>query len=148
MRQVTSSDQRRRWIASIHASAAQLGMDTADKSPSSDYRAMLLQHGGKRSTTDMDDDALRRVMRHLLQALRPGRPPPPPDGWHAEKMRRLWRDLAQLGALHEPTDQGLNRFVEHTTGKTAPRFCSSIEGNRVVEALKAWIARETAKQAR
>lgn len=35
------SPDRRRHIAAIHAAAAKLGMDTADKNPASDYRAML-----------------------------------------------------------------------------------------------------------
>ena len=142
---ITSAD-RRRLVAGIHACATKLGMDTADKSPGSEYRSMLKSVGGKTSTTDMDEAALKRVQRHLLQTLNPDKQARPPDGWHADKMRRLWSQLGQLGALHEPDEAGMNRFIEHVTGKTAPRFCNTTEGNRVVEALKSWLAREQAKQ--
>lgn len=142
----TSTTERRRYIAAIHASAAKLGMDTADKNPQSDYRSMLAAVGGATSTTDMDDAALKRVVRHLQQTLNPGRQVKPADGWHAEKMRRVWAELAALGALRDATDHGLNAFVFKTTQKAAPRFLTSVEGNRVVEALKAWRDREKAKR--
>lgn len=140
------SSDRRRHIAAIHAAAAKLGMDTADKNPASDYRTMLLAVGGKASTTEMDDTALARVVKHLMRTLNPGAgKPKPKDGWHAEKIRKLWAELAQLGALKDPTEQGLARFVESQVRVSALRFLNSHQGNRIVETLKAWVARERAK---
>lgn len=137
-------DLRRRCTISIHASAHKLGMDTADKNPLSDYRAMLQAHGGAASTTTMDLAGLRRVQKHLLQTLN-AKSEKPKDGWHAEKMRQLWAELAGLGALRDPSDEGLRRFVQKQTGLAALRFLSSREGNQVVEALKAWVKRASKK---
>lgn len=141
----SAASDRKRLIASIHASASKLGMDTADKSPHSEYRAMLLAVGGEASTTRMDFDALRRVQKHLLQTLGTGKLKPK-DGWHADKMRTLWAELGRMQALKDPSDEGLRRFVESQTGMAALRFLSGRDGNRVVEALKSWVAREKAKQ--
>lgn len=145
--QVKQRSQRSRDIAAIHASAHQLGMDTADKNPASDYRAMLQSIGGKTSTTDMDEPALARVVKHLMRALNPNaNQPKPKDGWHAERMRKLWAELGQLGALNDPSEQGLQRFVESQVLVSALRFLNTQQGNRIVETLKAWKAREQAKR--
>lgn len=138
---------RRAHIAAIHASANKLGMDTADKNPASEYRTMLQAVGGKTSTTEMDDDALARVVKHLMRTLNPnaGRAKPK-DGWHAQKIRDLWAELGQLGVLNDPSEQGLSRFVEGQTRVAALRFLTSHQANRITEALKAWIARQKAKQ--
>lgn len=141
----TALPDRKRHMAAIHAAAAKLGMDTADKNPASDYRAMLAAVGGKTSTTEMDADALQRVVKHLMKTLNPGDQVKPKDGWHAGKMRKLWAELAGLGALTDPSDRGLDKFVQSQTGMSSPRFLSSRDGNRIVEALKAWLARERAK---
>lgn len=139
-----SPDERRRCTISIHASAHKLGMDTADKSPHSDYRAMLQSIGGTASTKTMDLGGLRRVQKHLLQTLN-AKSQKPKDGWHAEKMRQLWAELANLGALRDPSEEGLRLFVQKQTGLAALRFLSSGEGNRVVEALKSWVKRVSKK---
>lgn len=133
-------DERRRCTISIHTSARKLGMDTADENPLSDYRAMLVSIGGATSTKSMDLASLRRVQKHLLQTLN-AKSNKPKDGWHAEKMRQLWAELSQLGALRDPSDEGLRLFVQKQTGLAALRFLSSSEGNKVVEALKAWVTR-------
>lgn len=143
---MTMSNDRRRAIASIHASAKRLGMDTADKNPASDYRTMLKAIGGELSTTDMDQPALDRVVKHLMRTLNfGGNKAKPKDGWHAEKIRKLWAELGQFGVLHDPTEQGLSRFVEGQVHVSALRFLTSHQANRITEALKAWIARERAK---
>lgn len=122
-------------------------MDTADKNPDSDYRAMLRAVGGKTSTTEMDDGTLARVVKHLMRALNPnGNQPKPKDGWHAERMRKLWAELGQLGALKDPSEQGLSRFVESQVHVSALRFLNTQQGNRIVETLKAWLAREKLKK--
>ncbi|MFN3302780.1 MAG: phage protein GemA/Gp16 family protein [Roseateles sp.] len=140
------STDRRRHIAAIHAAATQLGMDTADKNPASDYRTMLQAVGGASSTTAMDEAALARVVKHLMRTLNPGgSQAKPKDGWHAEKMRKLWAELGKLGALRDPSDEGLRQFVQAQVGVSALRFLNTAQGNRIVETLKAWAARERAK---
>lgn len=138
---------RHRHTAAIHACAAKLGLDTADKNPASEYRSMLLAVGGKTSTTDMDEAALKRVMVHLLRTLNPSDKPRPKDGWQAEKARNLWAELGQIGALKDPSDEGLRRFVEAQLGVSALRFLDTHQANRIVETLKAWLKRERSKAA-
>lgn len=61
----TAHDLRRRELAAIHIGAAQLGMDTADKSDESDYRRMLWSVARVRSAQDLDDAGRKRVLDHL-----------------------------------------------------------------------------------
>jgi len=61
---------RNRTIAAIHVLAAQLGMDTTDKSPVSEYRATLFLIGRAYSCTGLDYTALERVRAHLAQLAR------------------------------------------------------------------------------
>jgi len=136
---------RRRLITSIHVSAAKLGMDTKDPSASSLYRSMLAAVGGRTSTTEMTDEQLSKVQKHLLRSLNPSGQAKPKDGWHAEKMRKLWAQLAALNAVNDPTDEGLRRFVQAQVGVSALRFLTSHQGNRIVETLKSWVAREAEK---
>ncbi|TXI23043.1 MAG: regulatory protein GemA [Roseateles sp.] len=141
-----TSDLRRRHIAAIHAAATKLGMDTADKSPASDYRTMLQAVGGATSTTAMNAEALARVMKHLMRTLNPnGGKPRPKDGWQAEKIRKLWAELAKLGVLNDPSEQGLARFVASQCKVETLRFLNTHQANRIVEALKAWVERARAK---
>lgn len=138
MEPAVSGDDRRRQLAAIHAAAAKLGMDTSDRSPSSEYRSMLAAQGGVVSAADLDEAGRRRVLRHLLRSTGTK---PPRDGWQAEKMRRLWSELGQAGKLADPSERGLNAFVKSQTGMASPRFLPSRDANRVIEALKAWLAR-------
>lgn len=139
-----AADQRRRDLAAIHLMAAKLGLDTADKSPQSDYRQMLQTQGGKTSAADLDAAGIKRVLAHLRKSTNPG--PRPRDGWQAELIRKLWAQLAEMGALTDPTEHGLNKFVLSQTGIAAPRFLPTTAGNRIVETLKSWVKREAAKK--
>lgn len=137
-------DQRRRDLAAIHLMAAQLGLDTADADPGSAYRAMLLQHGGNTSAAALDAPARARVLSHLRQAV--GVKTPPRDGWHAQKIRTLWADLARLGVLEDPSEAGLSRFVHRMTSLHGVRFLDTRQANLVIESLKSWHKREAAKE--
>lgn len=134
---------RRREISAIHAAATQLGLDTADRNPGSEYRQLLLTIGGRHSSSDMDAAGRQAVIRELQTRLA-REAKRPKDGWHAEHMRKLWRQLGEAGKLHDATEAGLLKFVKSQTGRDHFRFLTSREGNRVVEALKAWVARGVA----
>lgn len=131
---------RNREIGAIHAAASSLGMDTADPNPRSDYRSMLNAHGGATSAAALDAAGRRRVLAHLRSCA-------PKDGWHAGKIRRLWSDLDKAGALDDPSEAGLMRFVARFSQVSALRFLPSRDANKVVEGLKAWLARAKAKAA-
>lgn len=61
---------RSRTIAAIHVMAAQLGMDTTDKRPASEYRSALFTIGRAYSCNDMDYTALERVREHFTRLVR------------------------------------------------------------------------------
>jgi hypothetical protein len=136
---------RTRDLASIHAAAAQLGMDTADKNPATEYRQLLARVGnGKTSAAAMTAQERQATVREFQRLLnRGGRRPK--DGWHAELMRDLWRQLGEAGALQNSGEPGLLAFVKRMTKRDHLRFVNASEGNQVVEALKAWLTRSTAK---
>lgn len=139
---VDAATHRKRDLASIHMLAGKLGLDTADKAPSSDYRTMLQSVGSASSAADLDEAGRRRVLAHLRKAA--GVAERPKDGWHAEHIRKLWRQLGDVGALQDPSEAGLNNFVRRMTGLASPRFLASDKANQVVEGLKAWLARAQA----
>lgn len=138
--------QRKRDLAAIHLLAQQVGLDTSDKDASSDYRQMLQAQGGVTSAALLDERGRARVLAHLRKAA--GQASKPRDGWHADLIRKLWGQLAELGALKDPTEQGLNAFVMSQTGVSSPRFLPTTSSNRIVETLKSWISREAAKKTR
>lgn len=59
------ADARNRELGAIHKRAAQLGMDTHDKHPESEYRSMLWTLARARSAKDLDHAGRRRVLDHL-----------------------------------------------------------------------------------
>jgi len=61
----TAHDLRRRELARIHLAAKALGMDAADKDPSSDYRRMLWSIARVHSAADLDDAGRKQVLDHL-----------------------------------------------------------------------------------
>lgn len=75
--------RRARDIAAIHATAAKLGMDTADPNPESEYRSILWTLGRVRSSRELDYTGLQRVRAHLtrlmLTGAEPRRPRPAAD---------------------------------------------------------------------
>lgn len=144
------SAARRADLAAIHALAHGLGMDTSDQNPHSDYRSLLKQVGGHHSAADMTPAQRRLVLRHFgrLNSARPGKP-----GTNLHKLTQsefvahLWNKLGRLGALEQPTPAGLDKFVKHLVGIDSVRFLGPADGNKVIEALKAWIKRTEAKPA-
>lgn len=138
-----AASDRRRELAAIHAAAAKLGLDTADKSPASDYRAMLQAQAGVTSAAALDARGRKKVLAYLLRHAAPA--PRPPDGWQADKIRKLWARLGEAGALSDPSERGLNAFVLSQTRMTHLRFVPAKDANRVIEALKAWLHRKEAQ---
>lgn len=139
----TFDPQRAREIAAIHAAAHALGMDTADKSHSSDYRTMLRVQGGKPSAADLSAQGRRKVLAYLakLQGKRPSMT-------QQEFIAELWRRLGDAGALTDRSLLGLDAWIKGQVGVDSLRFIDTANGNRLVEALKDWLARATAKAGR
>lgn len=65
---------RIRELAAIHIAADQLGMDTEDKNPDSEYRSMLWTIARVRSASDLDWTGRKRVLEHLKSRGASGKP--------------------------------------------------------------------------
>lgn len=102
---------RRRELAAIHAAAASLGMDTADKSPDSVYRTVLRTQAGVSSAADLDAEGRRKVRAYLQRQLRNAQP------GQAGKIDSLWRRLGTAGALRDPTPAGLQALCRAHAGE-------------------------------
>lgn len=134
----SQSVARRADLAAIHAAAHALGMDHCDPNPECEYRTMLKNVGGHHSAADMSPEQRDAVKRHLagLQK-RSGQG----HMSQADYVLLLWKQLGELGALKDPSPAGLRGFLESHGKVSHVRMMGPAQGNKVVEALKAWLHR-------
>ncbi len=130
----------RQTLAAIHIAKKDRGLD--DDS----YRDMLERVAKVRSAADLDDKAARLVLVEFERLGYVARPPTSPRKTFdrrpiANKARALWIGLHQLDEIDTGTDRALAAFVRRVTGKDAVAFCTNGDLGKVVEALKAWLAR-------
>lgn len=137
------ADDRKRQLAAIHAAAAKLGLDTADKSPSSEYRTLLQAQGGTTSAADLSEAGRKKVLAYLLRLSNPAKVMAHKDGWQVAKIEALWAELGAAGALRDPSAVGLQAFVYGRFKVNAARWLTAVQASQVIEALKAWKARGT-----
>ncbi|WP_051357352.1 regulatory protein GemA [Azorhizobium doebereinerae] len=128
-------------IGAIHGIARRLGLDTDTRR---DVIAAVAP--GKRSCADLSKaEAIRVIDR--LKALQGGASPARGAadlaGPYAAKLRALWLSGWHLGVVRDRTDTALLAFLERQTGLEHTRFLAdAAAARRVIEALKAWLARE------
>ena len=139
----TFNDQRRRRdLAAIHTGKKQLHLDDDA------YRSMLNSITGKTSAAELSATERGDVldwMRDQGFHVQPGRTRKPRPT-QEQKIRALWAELAVLGVLHESSEGALASFVERQTKKTRMEWCTPVELNAVIEALKSWLRREKRKR--
>lgn len=134
-------DRRKRDLASIHLMATQLGMDTAEKSTSSDYRQMLRSVAGAYSASELDARGRFRVIAHLRACL--GKPVKRTaqaiggGGSQQDLIEQLWAELAAAGVVRSAAPEALAAFVQRVAGVGHPRWLTAASGSKVIEALKA-----------
>ncbi len=139
-------DPRRARIAKLHIAKAQLAMEDAA------YRAILRRIASKDSSTACtmaELDLLLVEMKRLgFQDRNPWKPAS--SKAHVRLIYGLWRDLRPY--VSDNSRAALRHFVQRQTrgqtkpeGVDAPEFLSPEEGNRVIEGLKSWLARERLK---
>jgi len=126
--------------AAIHVGRRQLGLDDETA------RDLYEQVTGKRSLRAMTDaervavvDELRR--RGFKAAL--NRVRRPLEGRYAKKFQALWIAAWNLGLVKNHDDRALIAFAERQTGISHVRFVHDpADADKVIEALKDWMARE------
>lgn len=100
MKRNRPKDARNSELAKIHIAAAQLGMVTSDKDPSSAYRAMLWAIGRVHSAKDLDSAGRARVLDHLKNlGFKPARGKPHPGQPHNAGSQERGGQLGKVEAM-------------------------------------------------
>lgn len=142
---MTAADQKRRDLAKIHIARKELGMEEDD------YRAMLQDVAGVGSSADLTVTGRSKVLRRLEQlGWKPKTRKPRQKITAREpvdrKIRALWLDLANLGAVRDRSEKALNSYVSRQTGVDRLDWLSSKQAEKVIEALKQWQSRVEKQQ--
>lgn len=145
-------DERKRLIRLVHVGKRQLGLDEDT------YRVILQAQTGKESCAAMDGHDLNRVLRRFRElGFAPSSkgkgkgkgqskklsPKTRHRRYHtqADKIRALWIECYQVGAVSDRFEGALNQFVHRMTGVEQVDWLDdrvpTQEINKVVEALKA-----------
>lgn len=142
-----SSPAQRRDAKIIHAIANRLGMSDDD------YRALLFQLSGQRSTQTMAPGVRHDVRRHFERlGTAAGVWEPPRRGAWARKVAKsspmerkvwaLWNALARAGVIHNKDEAAMRAWVKRQTGMDDLAFCDWAQLSGLIEALKDWGFRE------
>jgi phage gp16-like protein len=137
------ADERLRLIKLIHVARRELGMDRDT------YGVMLAGNKGLEgatSTADLSIPKLRLVLELLKSKgfkVRPNKKPtrPPADDPQAQKIRALWLTLHGMGAVRDPSESALAKFVFKMTHVKALQWLTVVQARQVIENLKQWEAR-------
>jgi len=127
-------------LSAIHAGLRQLGIVEEDA------RDLYERQTGKRSLRDMNPNEQRNVVGELRRlgfkpALKGARKRL--EGRYAAKLQALWIDGWNLGIVRDRSDRALIAFVKRQCKIDHVRFLHhGDDANRVIEALKGWLARE------
>ncbi len=127
-------------LARIHIAAKELGLEREE------YETALEVATGKKSAKNMTKSELAKVLDQMNRlglrgAKRKDRLPKTAE---VSKIRALWISAYSLGVVENKTDGALMRFVKRQTGLDAAAWVGGGEAAfKVIEALKAWMARPT-----
>lgn len=137
-------DQRPRLIKLIQIARRDLRLDDDT------YRAMIREttQSEKTSCTTLTAQQLERVLAHLKSRGFQIKPKtgsrPLADDAQSRKIRSLWLDLHQAGAVRDPSEKALARYIQRVTGGvSALQWLSTAQASTVIETLKKWLARLT-----
>ncbi len=132
---------RRGMLAKVHIARKEMGLDD----PS--YRDVVQRITGHRSAADCTDGQLHAL---LAEFQRLGwKPQPATRRSNRPNIRMifgLWAEMTPL--LADPSEAALRSFVRRQTksvknpqGVGAPEWLDASDANKVIEGLKAWMAR-------
>lgn len=130
-------------LAKIHIAKKQLAMDDDA------YRAMLKNIGGVESAKDLSQSAVGRVLAHLkrcgFKAVAKKSDRKQADDAQSRKIRALWLQLHQLGAVRDPSEQALATWIKRMGKVDALQWLPTDVASKAIEELKQWIKRVEAK---
>lgn len=140
MKAAPSNPNRVRLIKLIHVARRELRMDDDT------YRLMLAGMkglDGATSSADLSVPNLLRVLEQLKQKgfkVRPNKKNKRPlaDDEQSKKIRSLWLSLHDLGAVRDPSEEALAKFVLGMTRVAALQWLSTDQASQVIENLKPW----------
>ncbi len=127
-------DHRNADVVKIQIARKELRMSDAD------YYAMLQGQGGVGSSRELDHAGRQCVLAHLERC---GWKAPKKQFTQADKIEYFWQRLAEVGAVNDPSATALMAFVGRTTGMGVAhlKFLPVRDASKVIEVLKAWLAR-------
>lgn len=139
-------------LAAIHVAKKQLGLDDGlyraiVERVSAKFRATPINSAGQmtpRERAALLEDMRSRGFRRLDRTNRRDESDSPaaaPGTGQFGKILALWAELGALGTLHDPSPKGLRAFVKKMTAMESPKWLSAAQSNKVIEGLKAWLAR-------
>ncbi|MEB0047810.1 MULTISPECIES: regulatory protein GemA [unclassified Pseudomonas] len=143
MNAASSNPERLRYIKLIHVARRELGMDDDT------YRLMLAGMKGLEGATSTADLSVPNLLRVLEQLklkgfkVRPNKAQTRAiagDG-QSKKIRSMWLSLRDLGALQDPSEEALAKFVLNMTGVAALQWLNGAQASKVIENLKQWQGR-------
>ena len=127
-------------MGAIHAALRAQGIDKDDA------RDRFERVTGLRSLKAMDESQRRAVLKDLNSdgfKRTSKRSRKPLTGPYAKKLQALWIAGWNLGLVRNRDDKALLAFVKRQTGLEHTQFLhDAANAKRVIEALKAWLARE------
>ncbi|PTT02740.1 gp16 family protein [Pseudomonas sp. HMWF006] len=140
MKKAPANPARLPLIKLIHVARRELRMDDDT------FRLMLAGMtglDGATSSADLSVPNLNRVLEQLKLRgfkVRPKKAPQRPkaaDG-QSRKIRSMWLTLHGLGAVRDPSEEALAKFVMNMTGVAALQWLKASQASRVIENLKQW----------
>lgn len=124
-------------IAAINIAKSQLGLDEDT------YRAKLENITGKSSLRAMSEPERQKVLTVFRNEGFKPKASRGLTGKYAGKLQALWIAGYNLGLIRDRRDSALEAFVKRQTGLDRARFLHVHDDAKlVIEALKAWLARD------
>jgi len=140
---------RQNSLAKIHIAKKSVGWIKPDDTINGEsYRVMLFRITGKNSTANMTDVERRQVLAEFKKmgwVAKVTYPKPKTGDWRKKRIAYIvgmWAQLGALSALNNPSPAGLALFCKTRMTGDDIKWASSAELNRIIEALKDWLARK------
>lgn len=139
---MTATADRRAMNAKIHIAKKELGLDDDT------YRDVIerVSKGRTRSSKDLRFSELHDLLaefkakgwKHKAATLGRGAAKDP----QSRMVRGLWIELADAGVVRDRSEKAIRAYVKRMTGREDLTFCDGRDKHQLIEALKAWGARE------